>query len=104
MWEQAGLLDRIADPPAQLGGLQAERICTADQDAPATRLVQAVDHFEQRGFAAARWPKQHHKRAILNLEADMIDRQLWLARELLGKLLDDDGAHNRLLVTSSTGL
>jgi hypothetical protein len=103
MREQPGLLDRIPDPAAQLGGLQPTRVHTVDQDAPAGRLVEAVDHFEQRGFAAAGWPKQHHKRAILDLEADMIDGRARLAWELLGKLLDDDGTHNGLLVTSSRG-
>ena len=54
VWEQATLLNDVADAAAQLDRVELEDVGVVDEDPPTRRLDEAVDHAQRRGLPAAR--------------------------------------------------
>ena len=96
MREQTGLLDHIADVPAQLGGRDACAILPIHPNAAGGRLDQPVDHLEQRRLAATRRPDQGNKRALLDRQAHIVHGGHGLFAVVTADVLDDDGAHGEV--------
>ena len=57
--EEADVLDDVADPAAQLVGVDAGDVLAAEQDPAGGRLDEPVDHLHRRRLAAARGADQH---------------------------------------------
>lgn len=51
-------------------------VLPCDADAATLRLVESCDGFEQNSFAAACWPQQSVKLALLNVERKISDSEL----------------------------
>ena len=56
-----------------------------DADLAARRLLQARDHAQDGALAAARWPDQHQKLLVGDIEVDAVDDRL--RAERLAQLL-----------------
>ena len=69
--EETGLLDDVADLAAQGRGREGLDIGAVDQDPAAGRLVEAVDHLQQRRLAAAGGAEQRHESARLDRQGDI---------------------------------
>src|SRR4051794_2601684 len=74
MWEQAGLLDHVADLAPQLGGRALANRPFADQDVAARDLDHAIDHPHRGGLAAAGRPDEHADLPGLHGQAESVDR------------------------------
>ena len=72
--EQADLLDHVADAPAQLDRVDVGHVLAVEEDAPAGRLDEPVDHLHGGRLAAARRPDEHAQLALADLEAEVVDR------------------------------
>ena len=71
MREQRIALEHHVDrPPVRR---QAGDVLAAEQDAAFTRLLEAREHAQQRGLAAARGPEQREEFTLVDVERDAID-------------------------------
>ena len=93
MRKQSNLLDHVADPPPQLDRVLRRDVPPVDQDLPARRLDQPVDHLQARGLAAAGGPHQHTDLACRHAEAEVVDsaRTLLPRVVVLADVLELDG-------------
>ena len=66
-------LDDVADVAAQLVGVTLGDVVVADQDAPAGRFDEAVDHLHRGCLAASRRSDEHHDLTGGNLHRDVVD-------------------------------
>ncbi|SAD57229.1 Uncharacterised protein [Enterobacter cloacae] len=71
--EQANLLDHVANVAAQGHGVHAAGVFAVNQDRPAARGDQAVDHLESSGFPAAGRAKQDAHFPFGHVQVDVID-------------------------------
>ena len=56
----------------------------------------ARDHTQDGALAAARWPDEHHKLLVSDIEVDAVDDRL--RTERLAQLLETDGRHDAALL------
>src|SRR5690606_13643434 len=83
--EEADLLDRVADVPAQLVGVEVEDVLAADAYLAGGGFHQPVDHFHRGGLAAPGRPDEDDELARRDVEGDVVDRWSGLSRVLLGQ-------------------
>ena len=69
-------------------------VLASEEDLARCRQLEAGDHAERRGFAAARWPEQAEERPIGNGEARIFHRDE--IAECLVQMLDPDLGHRSL--------
>jgi hypothetical protein len=62
-WEQAHLLNDVADASPQLGPVKLANVLALERNRAGGRLDEAVDHAELRGLAATRGSQQHDEGA-----------------------------------------
>jgi len=74
--EQADLLDDIPDASPQLDRVGAGDVVAVQEDPPARRLDQAVDHLQRGGLPTSRRPHQHGDLALADLEVERVDCDL----------------------------
>ena len=67
---QRVILEHHGDVPVL--GVQGIDDRAADTDIARRNRLQAGDHAQQRRLSAARWPQQHDKRAVLDVETDAV--------------------------------
>ena len=70
--EQARLLDDVADAPAQRGRVRLLDVPAVQQDPPAGRVDQPVDHAQRGGLPAAAGADQDHGLAIRYLQVETV--------------------------------
>ena len=66
----------------------------ADADAPAGVLLEAGDHAQRRGLAAARRPEQRDELAALDRQIDVVDGDDFA--EMAAHVFDENGGHRFL--------
>ncbi len=89
--EQAGLLDDVADAPAQLVGGERAHVGAADPHGALGRLDEPVDHLERGRLAAPRRADEGHQLAGGDAEVEAGDRRPVGARVALGQPVEPDG-------------
>jgi hypothetical protein len=90
--EQADVLDDVADAPAQLDGVGRRDIVALQEDAPARRFDQAVDHLQRGGLPAPRRADQHADLAGPDLQVQGVHGDLAVVPALGERLQPDQGA------------
>ncbi|MNI52301.1 hypothetical protein D3C73_1070670 [compost metagenome] len=96
MREQADLLDDVADPTAQLVGVQGQDVLTVDGDGARARFDDPVDHLHSGGLAAAGRTNEHDQFAWCDVHGEGFDGGNHLTGVGLGDVLEDDpGAGGR---------
>jgi hypothetical protein len=85
MWEQADLLDHVADLAPQVDRGALEDAAPVQQDVAAAQRDQAVDQAHRGGLARARWSDQHADLTGADRQAEIRDRR----RARLGIALAD---------------
>jgi hypothetical protein len=93
MGEQPRLLDHIPDATAQRSCRHRTHIDPVDQQAPGCRLVEAVDHFEQRRLAATGRSQQDDELTLFDLERDLIDCRTSFARKCFRQSIGNNECH-----------
>ena len=71
--EQPGLLDHVADAPAQLRGVALLDVGAVEQDGALRRLHEAVDHPQGGGLAAAARADEDHRLPRGDLQVEPVD-------------------------------
>ena len=84
------LLDDIADPATELGGLERADAPVADADVAFGDVDQAVDHLHRGRLAAARGPDEHADLAGRDDEREIVDGRGGHARVALRHVVEDD--------------
>ena len=71
--EKADLLDDVAHATPQADRVALGDVVTREQDAPARRLDQPVDHLEGGRLAAPRRADEHAHLALVDVEVQLVD-------------------------------
>src|SRR3954451_15220679 len=87
--EEPGVLDDVADAPAQLRGGHRGHVAVVDRDRARGGLDHAVDHAQARRLPAARRADQHGDLARGGGQAELVDRH-GAVRVLLGHGVEPD--------------
>ena len=66
--EQPGVLDHVADAPAQPHRVHAAHVLAVEEDPARAGVDEPVDHLEGGRLAAARGPHEHAQLAVVHLE------------------------------------
>ena len=90
MWEEADLLDDVADRAAQLGDVVVADLPAVDPDVTARERDQPVDELERRRLAAARRPDEDADLPRGHGEREMVDRSSVPAWVDLRGLVEDE--------------
>src|SRR5579872_1955084 len=89
MRKQAAALKDIADPPAQLHGIERADVLARDGDAASVNLDQPVGEPQQRGLAGAGAADDGEKLAFGDVERDVVHRNYPARTTAAGKALAD---------------
>src|SRR6185369_13556636 len=74
-------------------GLHRRDVLAVQQDAAFIRLLEAGDHAQKRGLAAARWAEETEEFLVHDLDAEIVDRND--RAEALGDAFDlQQGGHS----------
>ena len=84
VWEEADLLDGVADLAPELRRVALADAPAVEQDVPFGDVDHAVDHPHGGGLAAARWAHEHADLARRDGEREVVHSRLVLARIALG--------------------
>ena len=88
--EQRVLLEHRVD--VALVGRHVRHVGTLEHDLATGRLLEAGDHLQQRGLAAARWPEEREELAPRDREVGPLDR------DEVPELLTDPVQHDHVVV------
>jgi hypothetical protein len=88
--EEPDLLDDIADPAAQLVGVDLGDVLAVEEDPPGGGFDDPVDHLHGRRLAAAGRTDQDDDLALGDLHRQILDGDLLLSGEPLGEVLQPD--------------
>ena len=90
VWEEADLLDDVADRAAQLGDVVVADLPAVDPDVTARERDQAIDELERRRLAASRRPDQHADLPCRHGQRQVVDRRALPARVDLRGFVEDE--------------
>jgi hypothetical protein len=101
VWEEADLLDDVADRAAQLGDVVVADLPAVDPDVTARERDQPVDELERRRLAPTRRAHQHADLSCRHCEREVVDGRAVPARVDLRRLVEHElgrlGRHGGIL-------